>query len=170
MYLLAVKRHCTTMVHPGIDFPNKADTEEDGENGARFRQSLSDVNDGRIVRLSVPTQSSNRQCQGCQEQQAQYSDAVVRHRVFQILGSAAALMSVSTHGSTEVSLVISARHPCRPTTWVWGICTTHMMLKSKIVMRIKGRPPALEIANAAALIPELRSGSKKGKTASAMRT
>ena len=45
-----------------------------------------------------------------------------------------------------------------------------MMLRSKIVMRIKGRPPALKMAKAAALIPALRSGSKKDKTAPAMRT
>jgi len=51
-----------------------------------------------------------------------------------------------------------------------GICTTHMMLRSKIVTRIKGRPPALKRANAAALIPAFRSGSKKDKTAPARRT
>jgi hypothetical protein len=51
-----------------------------------------------------------------------------------------------------------------------GICTTHMMLRIKIVMRIKGRPPALKRAKAAALIPAFRSGSKKDKTAPAMRT
>jgi hypothetical protein len=45
-----------------------------------------------------------------------------------------------------------------------------MMLKSKIVMRIKGRPPALKIAKAAALIPAFWLGSKKHNTAPAMRT
>jgi len=45
-----------------------------------------------------------------------------------------------------------------------------MMLKSKIVIRIKGRPPALKIAKAAALIPVFWSGSKKDKTAPVMRT
>jgi hypothetical protein len=45
-----------------------------------------------------------------------------------------------------------------------------MMLRSKIAIRIKGRPPALKIAKAAAVIPAFWSGSKRDKTAPAMRT
>jgi hypothetical protein len=51
-----------------------------------------------------------------------------------------------------------------------GMVKTHMMLKTKIVIRIKGRPPALNMAKAAALIPAFRSGSKRHKTPPAMRT
>jgi hypothetical protein len=45
-----------------------------------------------------------------------------------------------------------------------------MMLRSKIVTRIKGRPPALKMAKAAALIPVFWLGSKKDKTPPATRT
>jgi hypothetical protein len=51
-----------------------------------------------------------------------------------------------------------------------GMVKTHMMLKTKIVIRIKGRLPALNMAKAATFISAFRSGSKRHKTPPAMRT
>ena len=102
---MAFERQSTAIVHPDVDFPDETGTEkEDGEDGARFRQPLSDVNDGRIVRLSMHTHTGYCQCQGRQEQQAQCDDAIVRRRVVQFFRSPAVLMLVSTESEPRCPL------------------------------------------------------------------